>query len=68
MTGRPLARFCKWGHDTYVTGRDSSRSCRVCRRLSRTKPTVTITLEDVERDLREMRERVAARRKGVRVA
>lgn len=67
MTGRPPSRYCKRGHDKDKTGRDSGGSCRACRVLLRSKPTLTITLADVERDIREMRERVA-RRKGVRVA
>lgn len=66
MTGRPPSRFCKWGHDKEKTGKYADGSCIQCRVVRKAKP-LPITLEDVERDIREMRERVA-RRNGVRFA
>ena len=33
--GRPRARFCLWGHDTEISGRDSHGGCRECRRGGR---------------------------------
>lgn len=67
MMGRPRARFCKRGHDTHVTGRDSGGTCRQCRVLLRERPA-SLTLAEVERDVQEMRARVAQRRKVMRVA
>lgn len=66
MTGRPPSRFCKRGHDKDVTGKYADGTCIQCRVVRKAKP-LPITLEDVERDIREMRERVA-RRSGVRCA
>ena len=31
---RPVERFCKWGHDTDIVGRDANFSCKECRRES----------------------------------
>lgn len=68
VKGRPRKQYCVRGHDTFQHGRDASRSCVVCmqeRKEKRRQPS--ITLDEVMRDVEEMRRRVAARR-GEKVA
>jgi hypothetical protein len=59
-------QFCVRGHDTHVVGR-SGRQCKECRRVDHTG-RLTVTLEDIQRDVEEMRARVQARKRMVRRA
>lgn len=59
--GRPRKRYCNRGHDTDISGRTMSGHCVACKKGDHTAALV-ITLDDVMRDVQEMRRRVAARR------
>jgi len=59
--GRPRQRYCRHGHDTNVCGRTMSGHCIQCK-TGRTATVPVITIDDVMRDVQEMRRRVAARR------
>lgn len=59
--GRPRQRYCRHGHDTDVCGRTMSGHCIQCK-TGRTSTASVITIDDVMRDVAEMRRRVAARR------
>ena len=54
------------GHDTHEVGR-SGRQCKECRRVDHTS-RLTVTLEDIQRDVDDMRARVQARKRMVRRA
>jgi|Laugrefa1bdmlbdn_1035148.scaffolds.fasta_scaffold45879_2 hypothetical protein len=59
--GRPRQRYCRRGHDTNACGRTMSGHCIQCKTGRQDAPR-SLTLDEVTRDLQEMRRRVAARR------